>query len=72
MKYLILETADEKRLRLAKKMLSKLKEARETKDEDEFFATDGVYRDENEQDFVTKALQNDYVFSFLCNRLTEK
>ena len=62
---LFLETIDEKRLRLAKKLVQEAKTAHNIEDDDFFIGEkkpfQGVYREDDEEDLVTKALQKDVV-----------
>ena len=56
-----IETADEKRIRIAKEILTKAKAAKKEREEkDEFFATEVVQRDE-EEDGINAMLQLDIV-----------
>jgi len=57
------ETADQKRIRLAKELISKAKgfnKKEEEEEEDDFFLTGGVQRYDDENDAVTRALQLDH------------
>jgi len=62
------ETIDEKRLRLAKKLIQEAKTAHNIENDDFFLEKtpfQGVYREDEEEDLVTKALQKELVNLFL-------
>ena len=54
-----LETADQKRIRLAKEMIDKARGHKKEEEEDDFFMGGGVHYDD--EDAVTKTLQLDHV-----------